>query len=60
MAESREAMTTAEINQLHQEITGAARTSLAKAIRIGELLVQQKAHHIIDAFADLHDQLYFF
>lgn len=44
MAESREAMTTAEINQLHQEIIGPARTSLAKAIRIGELLVEQNAN----------------
>jgi hypothetical protein len=44
MAESKEAMATAEINQLHQEIIGAARTSLAKAIRIGELLAEQKAN----------------
>jgi Protein of unknown function (DUF3102)/DNA N-6-adenine-methyltransferase (Dam) len=32
-----------EINSLHQEILGAARTSLESAIRVGELLVQQKA-----------------
>lgn len=33
----------AEINRLHREIDAALRTSLEKAIRIGELLAEQKA-----------------
>lgn len=32
-----------EINRLHSELCGMARTSLEKAIRIGELLTEQKA-----------------
>jgi hypothetical protein len=32
-----------EINQLHIEICDAARTSIQKAVRIGELLTEQKA-----------------
>jgi hypothetical protein len=35
--------TVAEINQLHAEICDAARTTIEKAIRIGELLAQHKA-----------------
>jgi hypothetical protein len=33
----------AEVNELHGELSGLARTSLEKAIRIGELLTEQKA-----------------
>jgi len=32
-----------EINRLHSEICQAARTTIDKAIRIGELLTEQKA-----------------
>jgi hypothetical protein len=32
-----------EINRLHGEICQAARTTIEKAIRIGELLAEQKA-----------------
>ena len=31
-----------EIKRLHEEVTSALRTSLANAIKIGELLMQQK------------------
>jgi hypothetical protein len=34
---------TTEINKLHQEVCNGVRTTVQKAIRIGELLVEQKA-----------------
>jgi hypothetical protein len=46
-----------EITQLHNEVTQALRTSLAKAIRIGELLTEQKAslpHGAWGAWIDEH------
>ena len=35
----------AELNTLHGEVMAAARTSLEKAIRMGEILVRLKQHH---------------